>query len=76
MFGPSVFPFVGMMVTLYYVYTRGGEENNIKLMPMFALAVFCSFGWISSDLFTQRGVLQQRPSARGMMRKQLQHQFL
>jgi hypothetical protein len=71
MFGTSVFSFVGMMVTLYYIYTRGGEDNNIKLMPMFALAVFCSFGWISSDLFTQRGVLRRQPSARGMRRKQL-----
>lgn len=71
MFGPSVFSFVGMMVTLYYIYTRGGEDDNIKSMPMFALAVFCSFGWISSDLFTQRGVLWQQPSARGITRKQL-----
>jgi hypothetical protein len=71
MFGPSVFSFVGMMVTLYYIYTRDGEDNNIKSMPMLALAVFCSFGRISSDLFTQRGVVWQQPSARGTTRKQL-----
>jgi hypothetical protein len=65
MFGPSVFSFVGMMMTLYYIYTRGGEIHNIKSMPMFALAVFCSFGWISCDLFTPRGVLWRQPSARG-----------
>jgi len=52
MFGPLVFFFGGMMVILYYIYTRGGENNNIKLMPMFALVVFCSFGWIISDMFT------------------------
>jgi hypothetical protein len=55
-FGPSEFSFMGMMVTFYYVYTRGGEDNNIKSMRMFALAVFCSFAWISPDLFAQRGV--------------------
>jgi hypothetical protein len=54
MFGPSVFSFGGMMVILYYIYTRGVENNNIKSMPTFALVVFCSFGWIISDLFTQR----------------------
>jgi CHASE2 domain-containing sensor protein len=56
MFGPSVFSFVGTMVTFYYVYTRGGEDNNIKSMRMFALAVFYSFACISSDMFAQRGV--------------------
>jgi hypothetical protein len=71
MFGPSVFSFVGMTVTLYYISTRGGEDHNIKSLPVFALTVFCAFGWISSDLFPQRGVLWQQPSARGTTSKQL-----
>lgn len=53
MFGPSMFSLLGMIIVLYYIYVEGGENKEVSTMPMFALAVFCSFGWMDLDWLTR-----------------------
>ena len=68
MFGPSVFSLVGMLIVCFYIYTGGAENKDISAMPMFALAVICSFAWLTFDTLSSFFV-SQKPT--GISKKQL-----
>lgn len=48
----------GMVVLLWYIYTRGGKDSDVFALPMFALAMFCSIGGLLNleGLFKREGL--------------------